>query len=236
MTDNSTAIALSDLLSPEGFDEDPIDPKHLDGYPFYVLQACDEDEPSVKADISDHWGADYRAKIQKVINDCIYLFCPGIGKFNDGIEMPIPFKDGVDISDLNQRPYNMSRRDKVAMDAILNPLAEAGIVEKVPLGEPSPSAAPAFMVWRNGKPRMVIDLRRVNTKLLMDAYPLPREDDILGHLQGSVIFTIMDVTKGFFQQDILAEDSWKTSFVTPYCGHERLTVSSMGLATSLAFF
>lgn len=150
--------------------------------------------------------------------------------------MPIPFREGVDMADLKQALYGLSRRDRTAMDSILNPLVEEGIVDKVPLGEPCPVAAPAFVVWRNGKPRVVIDLRRTNSKLLPDAYPLPRQDDILGSLQGSTIFSTMDITKGFFQQPILPSDKWKTAFVSPHRGYERFTVATMGLATSPAFY
>ncbi|PFH62963.1 hypothetical protein XA68_10714 [Ophiocordyceps unilateralis] len=150
--------------------------------------------------------------------------------------MPIDFKPGTDVNDLLQRPYNLSPRDKTAMDSIIEPLRAQGIVEDVPLGEPCPAAAPAFIVWRQGKPRMVVDLRRTNTKLLHDAYPLPRQDEILKSLQGSEVFSVLDLTKGFFQQPIRRQDRWKQAFVTAHRGHERLTVSTMGLATSPAFF
>ncbi|OJD15535.1 hypothetical protein ACJ73_08973 [Blastomyces percursus] len=78
--------------------------------------------------------------------------------------MPIPFKDEKDFSGLKQNPYRMSAQDKQAMDGILDPLKDSGRIEDVPLNRPSPVASPAFVVWRNGKPRVVIDLRRVNSK------------------------------------------------------------------------
>ncbi len=92
------------------------------------------------------------------------------------------------------------------------------------------------MVWKNGKLRVVVDLRKVNTKLYPDAYPLPKQDQILSALRGSVIFSSMDILKGFFQQRIRKEDRWKTAFVTTHRGHEQLTVSTMGLANSPGFF
>jgi hypothetical protein len=93
------------------------------------------------------------------------LFRSELGKFNDGVHMPIPFKDNVDLSDLRQPPFNLSRKDELTMDSILDPMKATGQLEDVPLGKPSPSASPAFLVWRNDKPRVVMDLRRVNTKL-----------------------------------------------------------------------
>ncbi|KAL6864577.1 hypothetical protein J3F83DRAFT_766598 [Trichoderma novae-zelandiae] len=64
------------------------------------------------------------------------------------------------------------------------------------------------------------DLRRVNTKMQLDAYALPKQDDILFSLQGCSVFTVMDMKKAFFQEPIKDEDRWKTSFITQHCGHE----------------
>ena len=150
--------------------------------------------------------------------------------------MPIPFKEGVNTDDLRQVPYNLSMRDRKAFDKLTDPLRKIGVIEPVPLGKPSQAASPAFIVWRGDKPRLVVDLRRVNTKINMDAYPLPKQDTILTAMTGSTVFSILDITKGFFQQKIREEDRWKTAFVTQHRGHEQLTVSTMGLASSPAFF
>ena len=130
----------------------------------------------------------------KVLERHQTLFRPGLGRFNDGIEMPIPFRDESDIAGLKQNPFNLSQRDRRAVDSILDPLVEQGCVEKVPLGTPSAASSPAFVVWKNGKPRVVVDLRKVNTKLYPDAYPLPKQDTILGALGGSVVFSLVDLT------------------------------------------
>ena len=53
---------------------------------------------------------------------------------------------------------------------------------------------------------------------------------------GSTIFSSLDVTKGFFQQPILLKDRWKITFLSPHRGHEQLTVTFMGLASSLDSF
>lgn len=51
-------------------------------------------------------------------------------------------------------------------------------IEKVPLTAAAPFASPAFVVWKGTKPRVVVDMRRLNTKVIPNAYPLPRQDDI----------------------------------------------------------
>jgi hypothetical protein len=61
-------------------------------------------------------------------------------------------------------PFSLSMKDRTNIDAILNPLKEAGVIEDVPLGQPSLVVSPAFMVYRNVLngdliPRCVVDLR-----------------------------------------------------------------------------
>ena len=70
---------------------------------------------------------------------------------------------------------------------ILDPLVEEVCVEPVPLGQPSAAASPAFIIWNRDKPRLVVDLRKLNTKLYPEAYSLPRQDDVLGTSGGSTI-------------------------------------------------
>jgi hypothetical protein len=72
--------------------------------------------------------------------------------------------------------------------------------------------------------------------MIVDAYPLPKQDQVLLTMGGAVVFSSLDIVKSFFQQPITPEDQWKTAFVTPHRGHEMYTVSTMGLACSLAFF
>ena len=43
----------------------------------------------------------------------------------------------------------------------------------------SPWAAPAFIVYQNGQPHMVIDYRKLNEIAISDKFPLPKQEDIL---------------------------------------------------------
>lgn len=126
--------------------------------------------------------------------------------FKGDITMPVRFRKEADLSKLKQAPYNLSNRDKEEVDKILNPLVDQGRIRKLKLREISAAASPAFVVRKNGKPRVDIDLRKVNMALYPDAYSLPRQDTILGSLGGGVIFSSIDLAKGFFQQPIAEQD------------------------------
>ena len=60
--------------------------------------------------------------------------------------MPMPFKEGVNISDLKQAPFNLSKKDRDAIDEILDLIYKDRFIEKVPLGQPCLVALPAFIV------------------------------------------------------------------------------------------
>ncbi|KAI1676403.1 RVT-1 multi-domain protein [Pyrenophora tritici-repentis] len=214
-------------------DEEPDDPPA--GAPF-IVEPPDDDTDMHRADVSMEWGPDYEKQVRHVVYKHSKLFRKELGRFNDGIKMPIPFYDDYDLSKLKQAPYSQSLRDQKAIDEVLNPLQDQGRITRVPLGQPSPVSAPAFVVWKNDKPRVVVDMRKVNKALIPDAYPLPKQDTILSAMGGAMVFSSLDFVKSFFQQEIAEEDQWKTAFVTAHRGHEMFTVSTMGLANSPGFF
>ncbi len=78
----------------------------------------------------------------------------------------------------------------------------------------SPWGAPGFISYRQGKPRMVIDYRKLNDLVIPDEFPLPRQDDILQALTGSQWLSTLDALAGFTQLQIKPEDREKTAFRT----------------------
>jgi hypothetical protein len=78
----------------------------------------------------------------------------------------------------------------------------------------SPWGAPAFITYRNGKPRMVIDYRRLNDLVIPDEFPLPKQEDILQALEGSQWLSTLDALAGFTQLEMAVKDKEKTAFRT----------------------
>lgn len=128
---------------------------------------------ALDADVSPEWGPEVELQVRHVLERHKYLFRSELGLFNDGIRMPIPFKDESNVRGLKQPAMRLSARDREAANSILDPMRATGRVQKVPWDRPSPVACPAFVVWNGPKPRLVVDLRRINERLIPDAYPLP---------------------------------------------------------------
>nr|GEW42486.1 putative reverse transcriptase domain-containing protein [Tanacetum cinerariifolium] len=69
--------------------------------------------------------------------------------------------------------------------------------------------------------RMCIDYRELNKLTIKNRYPLPRIDDLFDQLQGSIVYSKIDLRSGYHQLRIKEEDILITSFRTRY-GHFQL--------------
>ena len=88
---------------------------------------------------------------------------------------------------------------------------------------------------KDGRPRVCIDLRKVNDVTERDAYPLPLISSILDNLSGSVWYSSIDVSNSFFQVPIAEEHRDKLSFSTRQ-GLWRWTALPMGAKNSSGVF
>ena len=90
-------------------------------------------------------------------------------------------------------------------------MADAGIIEP----SVSPWCSPiAIVTKKDGSIRFCLHFRKLNLVTRRDSKPLPRIDDTLGALSGSVWFSTMDLKSGFWQVGLLPNDRHKTAFST----------------------
>ncbi|GJR30619.1 hypothetical protein Tco_0904728 [Tanacetum coccineum] len=71
---------------------------------------------------------------------------------------------------------------------------------------------------KDGSFRMCIDYRELNKLTVKNRYPLPRIDDLFDQLQGSSVYSKIDLRSGYHQLRVRDEDIPKTAFRTRY-GH-----------------
>nr|GEZ08243.1 putative reverse transcriptase domain-containing protein [Tanacetum cinerariifolium]GEZ08248.1 putative reverse transcriptase domain-containing protein [Tanacetum cinerariifolium] len=114
----------------------------------------------------------------------------------------------------------------------LRELSEKGFIR--------PSSSPwgaliLFVKKKDGSFRMCIDYRELNKLTIKNRYPLPRIDDVFDHLQGSSVYSKIDLWSGYHQLRIRKEDIPMTAFRTRY-GHYEFQVMPFGLTNAPAVF
>ncbi|GKC88598.1 putative reverse transcriptase domain-containing protein, partial [Tanacetum coccineum] len=98
------------------------------------------------------------------------------------------------------------------------------------------SGAPVlFVKKKDGSFRMCIDYRELNKLTIKNRYPLPRIDDLFDRLQGSSVYSKIDLRSGYHYLRIKEEDIPITAFRTRY-GHFKFQVMSFGLTNAPAVF
>jgi hypothetical protein len=60
------------------------------------------------------------------------------------------------------------------------------------------------------------DFGRLNNITVEDKYPLPNMGDLSARLDGCVIFSKLDLQKGYYQVPVASGDVPKTAVITPF--------------------
>ncbi|CAF2178849.1 unnamed protein product [Rotaria magnacalcarata] len=122
-------------------------------------------------------------------------------------EVHLQRKDDA-IVNIPQYKFNSSTAAEV--ESIVQDLLKANIVEK----STSLHNNPVHLVRkRDGTGRLVVDMRAQNQHLLLPSpSPLPSIDDIMAELHGMQVFSVQDLTSGFFQIPLAAESRPLTAF------------------------
>ncbi|MES9879356.1 MAG: pol polyprotein, partial [Sedimenticola sp.] len=111
-------------------------------------------------------------------------------------------------------------------------LLEAGVIQ------PSASewaSAPVLVRKKCGAVRYCLDYRKLNNLTIKDRFPLPNISDCLDTLQGTTLFSTLDLAMGYYQLMIHPDSQHKTAFITKFgqFSHIRL---GFGLCNAPATF
>ncbi|GJW80851.1 putative reverse transcriptase domain-containing protein [Tanacetum coccineum] len=144
----------------------------------------------------------------------------------------IPYRDEVLIvqcvAPVARAPYRLAPSELQELSTQLQELSNKRFIRS----SSSPWGAPVmFVKKKDGYFRMCIDYRDLNKLTVKNRYPLPRIDNLFDQLQGSRVYSKIDLRSGYHQLKVQDEDIPKTAFRTRY-GHYEFQVMLFGLTNA----
>ncbi|CAB3981073.1 Hypothetical predicted protein [Paramuricea clavata] len=105
-------------------------------------------------------------------------------------------------------PFHVRRK----VEAKLDELQRLDIIE--PLTGPTPWVSPLVVVPKpNGEVRICVDMRRVNTAVIRERYPIPTVEEILQDLTDACVFSKLDLRWGYHQIELDEQSRHYTTFL-----------------------
>nr|GEX40493.1 putative reverse transcriptase domain-containing protein [Tanacetum cinerariifolium] len=135
-------------------------------------------------------------------------------------------------SPVARAPYRLAPSEMKEFSKQLQELSKKGFIR--PSFSPW-GASVLFVKKKDGSFRMCIDYRKLNKLTVKNRYPLPRIDDLFDQLQGSSVYSKIDLRSGYHQLRVREQDVPKTSFRTRY-GHYEFQVMPFGPTNAPAVF
>ena len=140
--------------------------------------------------------------------------------------------DTGEASPVRLPPYRIPHAYREIVREELAQMEKDGIIER----SASEWAAPIVLVKKkDGTIRMCVDYRRLNSLSHVDAYPMPRVDDLIDRLGDAKYISTFDLSRGYWQVPVRESDQPKTAFTTPY-GLFQFRVMPFGLQGAPATF
>ena len=165
----------------------------------------------------------------QVLNENIEAFA----KDENDVGLINHYKHRIDLNDdipVVCRAYRTPHSKIDVVDKEINRLLKCGIIRE----SKSAYSAPCLVVWKkSGKPRLVVDFRRLNLKIKNIQYPLPHLESSLQLLGGRKCFSTLDLVSGYHQIPLRECDAEKTAFTTGR-GLYEFTRMPMGMVSSSA--
>nr|GEV87014.1 putative reverse transcriptase domain-containing protein [Tanacetum cinerariifolium] len=129
-------------------------------------------------------------------------------------------------------PYRLALFEMKELSNLLKDLVDKGFIR--PSSSPW-EASVLFVKKKDGSFWMFIDYRELNKLTVKNRYPLSKINDLFDQLQGSSVYSKIDLRSSYHQLRVREEDIPKTSFRTRY-EHYEFQVMPLGLTNAPAVF
>ena len=163
-------------------------------------------------DVDDSLDPQQRDALYRVVeqNQAVFGFDGRLGHLNSKVHIQL----APETKPISMPPYYASPQKREIIDKQIDTWLTQDVIEE----SRSPWGAPVIIVYRNGKPRMCIDWRRLNKVTIADQHPIPKQTDILQALAGSQYLSVFDALSGFTQMEFDEE----SRPITAICTHRGL--------------
>ncbi|GKA58069.1 putative reverse transcriptase domain-containing protein, partial [Tanacetum coccineum] len=198
----------------------------------YLSKGCDVFLAHITTKEAEDKSEEKRLEDVPIVRDFPEVFpedLPGIPPTRQ-VEFQIDLVPGA--APVARAPYRLAPSEMKELAEQLQELSDKGFIRP----SSSPWGAPVlFVKKKDGSFRMCIDYRELNKLTVKNRYPLPRIDDLFDQLQGSSVYSKIDLRSGYHQLRVREEDIPKTAFRTRY-GHYEFQVMPFGLTNAPAVF
>ncbi|GJT82934.1 putative reverse transcriptase domain-containing protein [Tanacetum coccineum] len=198
----------------------------------YMLKGCPVFLPCVTTNEVEDKSKKKRLEDVPIVRDFPEVFpedLPGLPPTRQ-VEFQIDLILGA--APVARAPYRLAPSEMKELSEQLKELSEKGFIR--PSSSPW-GASVLFVKKKDGSFRMCIDYRELNKLTVKNRYPLPRIDDLFDQLQGSSVYSKIDLRSGYHQLRVREEYIPKTAFRTRY-GHYEFQVMQFGLTNAPAVF
>ena len=135
---------------------------------------------------------------QSIMAEFPGLFSPTVGTAHVA-----PYEiELADAAPVHSPPYRCAPPKLEIFRGIVNQLLEQGVVRP----SKSPYASPAFLAPKGEMAlRMVVDYRKVNSKIIFDSYTMRTIDQAFEQLGGAAVFSVFDLNSAYYQIPVYEE-------------------------------
>ena len=182
-----------------------------------VLRVGPENIPNICSIVEEGCDQDIRESYADILT--------GVGKLKDyRLKLHVNKEVKPVAQQVRRLPFGL--RDKV--DLKLDDLLNKDIIEEVP-DTPTSWISPLVEAPKPERDiRVCVEMRRANEAIIRERHPIPTIEEVLYDLNGSTVFSKLDLKWGFHQVELEEESREITTFVTHrgLCRYKRLMFGS----------
>nr|GEX05061.1 putative reverse transcriptase domain-containing protein [Tanacetum cinerariifolium] len=198
----------------------------------YLLKGCDVFLAHITMKEAKDKSKEKRLEDVPIVKDFLEVFPEELMDIPPArkIEFQIDLVPGA--APVARAPYRLTPSEMKELAKQLQELSDKGFIRP----SSSPWGAPVLFVKKKDRSFcMCIDYHELNKLTVKNRYPLPKIDELFDQLQGSSVYSKIDLRSGYHQLRIHEEDILKTVFTTRY-GYYEFQVMPFGLTNAPAVF